>query len=244
MNPDPLEVLSEDWDRALAIVAHPDDLEYGSAAAIARWTSLGKTVVYTLVTSGEAGIDGMDPDEARRVREAEQIASAAVVGVDVVEFLGGADGMLEYGLPLRQSLAAAIRRHRPEIVITSNFREMFGPEILNQADHIAVGRAVLDAARDAGNRWVFRELLEQGLEPWNGVKAVLAAGSPQATHGVDTTGFQAKGIESLKAHAAYLAGLGQQMDPEKFLEGYARTTGSRLGTDFAVSFEVFPIQLF
>jgi LmbE family N-acetylglucosaminyl deacetylase len=204
---------------------------------------MGKTVIYTLVTSGEAGIDGMEPERTRQVREAEQVASAEVVGVDVVEFLGGADGMLEYGLALRRSLAAAIRRHRPDIVITGNFRETFGPGMLNQADHIAVGRAVLDAARDAGNRWVFRELLEQGLEPWTGVKAVLAAGSPNATHGVDTTDFLDRGVASLKAHEAYLAGLGQQMDPEEFLESLARTTGSRIGTRYAVSFEVFPLQL-
>jgi LmbE family N-acetylglucosaminyl deacetylase len=244
MTPEPLQVLPEEWDRALAIVAHPDDMEYGAASAVARWTGQGKTVVYTLVTSGEAGIDGMEPERARQVREAEQVASAAVVGVDVVEFLGGADGMLEYGLPLRRSLSAAIRRHRPDIVITGNFRESFGPGALNQADHIAVGRAVLDAARDAGNRWVFRELLDQGLEPWNGVKAVLAAGSPQATHGVDVTDTLAKGVESLKAHDAYLSGLGQQMDPEEFLESFARMTGTRLGCPFAVSFEVFALQLF
>jgi LmbE family N-acetylglucosaminyl deacetylase len=244
MNPEPLETVPEDWDRALAIVAHPDDMEYGAASAVARWTELGKTVVYTLVTSGEAGIDGMDPDEARQVREAEQVASAAVVGVDVVEFLGGADGMLEYGLPLRRSLAAAIRRHRPEIVITSNFRESFGPGMLNQADHIAVGRATLDAARDAANRWVFRDLLDEGLQPWGGVKAVLAAGSPLATHGVDITETLIKGIESLKAHDAYLSGLSQQMDPEEFLESFARMTGARMGCRFGVSFELFPLQLF
>ncbi len=244
MNPEPLEILPEDWDRALAIVAHPDDMEYGAASAVARWTAQGKTVVYTLVTSGEAGIDGMEPDEARRVREAEQVASAAVVGVDVVEFLGGADGMLEYGLPLRRSLAAAIRRHRPDIVITGNFRETFGPGMLNQADHIAVGRAALDAARDAGNRWVFRDLLDEGLEPWGGVRAVLAAGSPDATHGVDVTDSLAKGVESLKAHALYLGGLGQQMDPEEFLESFARMTGTRMGCTFGVSFEVLPLQLF
>jgi LmbE family N-acetylglucosaminyl deacetylase len=244
MQPPPLEVLSEDWERALAIVAHPDDMEYGAAAAVARWTAQGKTVIYTLVTSGEAGIDGIEPEQARRIREAEQVASAAIVGVDVVEFLGGPDGMLEYGLQLRRSLAAAIRRHRPDVVITGNFRETFGPGMLNQADHIAVGRAALDAARDAANRWVFRELLEEGLPPWGGVKAVIAAGSPEATHGVDTTDTLAKGVESLKAHAAYLSGLGQQMDPEEFLESFGRITGSRLGTKFAVSFEVFPLQLF
>src|SRR5262252_5005198 len=235
-SPPPLEWLNEDWQRALAIVAHPDDLEYGAASAVARWTDQGKTVIYSLVTSGEAGIDGMDPAEAGPLREREEVAGAAVVGVDTVEFLGGADGMLEYGLPLRRLLSAAIRRHRPDVVVTGNHRETFGPGMLNQADHIAVGRAVIDAARDAGNRWVFRDLLEAGLEPWNGVKAILVSGSPEATHGVDVTATLERGFASLKAHEAYLAGLSQQMDVEEFLESFARATGTRLGCTFGVAF--------
>jgi LmbE family N-acetylglucosaminyl deacetylase len=240
----PLQALPENWTRALAVVAHPDDMEYGAAAAVARWTSQGKTVIYTLITSGEAGIDGMHPDEAGPLREAEQRASAAIVGVDTVEFLGGADGMLEYGLSLRRDIAGAVRRHQPEIVITGNFRESFGPGMLNQADHIAVGRATVDGVRDAANRWVFRDLLGDGLEPWGGVRAVLAGGSPLATHGVDVTDHLALGIESLKAHDAYLRGLSQQMDPEEFLESIARMTGTRLGCRYAVSFEVLPFGEF
>lgn len=85
-------------------------------------------------------------------------------------------------------------------------------------------------------------VLDEGLEPWGGVKAVLAAGSPLATHAVDTTGFLDRGIESLTAHAAHLAGLGQQLDPEEFLESFGRMTGSRIGTTFTVSFEVPPLQ--
>ena len=161
----PLEPLCEGWQRGLAIVAHPDDLEFGAAAAIARWTGQGKQIVYCLVTSGEAGIDAMAPAQARLVREAEQRASAAVVGVEVVEFLGQPDGVVEYGVPLRRALARVVRRHRPEIVITNNFRDTWdGAVVLNQADHRATGRAVLDAVRDAGNRWVFPELLAEGLE--------------------------------------------------------------------------------
>ena len=99
----PLEPLCEGWQRGLAIVAHPDDLEFGAAAAIARWTGQGKQIVYCLVTSGEAGIDAMAPEQARRVREAEQRAAAAVVGVAVVEFLGQPDGVVEYGVPLRRA---------------------------------------------------------------------------------------------------------------------------------------------
>jgi LmbE family N-acetylglucosaminyl deacetylase len=242
--PESLIALPEDWGTALAIVAHPDDMEYGAASAVARWTGQGKSVVYTLVTSGEAGIDGMPPEQAGQLREAEQLNSAAIVGVDLVEFLGGADGMIEYGLPLRRSLSAAIRRHRPEIIVTGNFRETFGPGMLNQADHIAVGRAVVDAARDAGNRWVFRDLLDEGLEPWNGVRAVLAFGSPLATHAVDVTDTLQRGVESLRAHEAYLAGLGGTMDPEEFLESICRMTGTAFGTKFAVSFECLPLQPF
>ena len=238
--PPPLEPADEQWATALAIVAHPDDLEYGGAAAIARWTGQGKRITYCLATSGEAGIDGITPEEAGPLREREQREAAAIVGVESVEFLGHPDGVLEYGLPLRRDITRAIRQAKPEIVITGNYRETFGPGMLNQADHIATGRAVIDAIRDAGNRWVFRELLDEGLEPWGGVRAAFVGGSPDATHGVDVTDTFDKGIASLKAHAAYLAGLGggPMSEPEEFLESFARMTGSRLGVTFATSFEV------
>jgi len=240
--PPPLEPLDESWERALCIVAHPDDMEFGAAAAVARWTGQGKWVGYTMVTSGEAGIDGMSPDECRTVREAEQVASARIVGVDNVDFLRQPDGILEYGVPMRRLLAAEVRRHRPEIVITSNFHDTWGGRTLNQADHIAVGRAVLDAVRDAGNRWVFHEQVEDGLEPWGGVRQVWAFGSPGAAHGVDTTDTFDTGVESLLAHAAYIEGLGwEDWDPRESLEGMARATGQRTGTAFAAAFEVFPM---
>jgi LmbE family N-acetylglucosaminyl deacetylase len=241
--PLPLTPLTEDWTRALAIVAHPDDMEFGAAAAVARWTRQGKEVVYCMVTSGEAGIDGMTPEECRRVREAEEIESARIVGVDVVDFLNQPDGILEYGVPLRRELAHVVRRHRPEIVITGNFHDTFGGKNLNQADHIATGRAVLDAVRDAGNRWVFPEQLDDGLlEPWGGVKQVWAAGSPLSEHGVDTTDTFDTGVESLKAHQAYIDGLGwENWDPHEFLEGMGRQVGQRMGVAFAAPFEVFPM---
>ncbi|MFJ1705493.1 PIG-L deacetylase family protein [Kitasatospora sp. NPDC088346] len=239
----PFEPLDEDWRTALAVVAHPDDMEYGAAAAVARWTSQGKRVVYLMVTSGEAGIDTMDPDECRTVREAEQIASAALVGVDTVEFLGHPDGVLEYGLPLRRDIARAVRRHRPEIVITTNFRDTYFGTFPNQADHIATGRATLDAVRDAGNRWVFRELTAEGHQPWDGVRQVWAAGSPQAGHAVDTSEHFDLGVASLKAHRAYLDGLGGDMaDARGFLERIGRATGERFGVRYASSFEVVPLR--
>jgi LmbE family N-acetylglucosaminyl deacetylase len=236
--PPRLTPLPESWSRAVAIVAHPDDLEFGAAAAVARWTGQGKEITYVMVTSGEAGIDGMDPVECRRVREAEQIESGRVVGVDRVDFLGQQDGVLEYGVALRKVICASIREHRPEIVITGNFHDRFGPGMLNQADHIATGRAVLDAVRDAGNRWVFHDQVEAGLEPWNGVRQLWEAGSPQPTHAADTTDHLQSGIAALAAHKAYLDGLSFRIDPEEFLEGIARQVGTRFGTRFATSFEV------
>ncbi len=244
--PPSLQPLDESWQRALAIVAHPDDLEFGAAAAIARWTDMGKDVVYCLVTSGEAGIDGMEPPQARVVREDEQRASAAIVGVHVVEFLGLPDGVLEYGVPLRRALSRVIRRHRPDVVITNNFRDTWDGDVaLNQADHMATGRAALDAARDAANRWVFTELLDEGLPPHQGVRQVWAAGSPHARHGVDTTATFDRGVASLAAHDVYLRGLGSGgIDPEEFLQSMARPAGSRLGTRYAATFEVFPLMTF
>ena len=241
-NPPSFETLPEDWQTALFVVAHPDDIEYGAASAVARWTGQGKRVVYCMVTSGEAGIDGMHPDECRPAREAEEIASAGVVGVDEVEFLRLPDGVLEYGVALRSAIAQVVRQHRPDVAVTINFRETFGGTNLNQADHIAVGRALLDAVRDAGNRWIFPEQLTDGLEPWGGVQAVWAFSSPEGRHGVDTTDTFDQGVESLAAHAAYIDGLGwENWDPREFLEGFGRQAGQRLGVAFATTAEVYSL---
>ena len=134
-----MEPVAEAWERALAVVAHPDDLEYGAAAAIARWTDQGKQVTYLLATHGEAGIDSLAPPECARVREAEERASAAEVGVQVVEFLDHPDGLIEYGVPLRRDIALAIRRHRPQVVLTINHRDTWGGPAYNMPDHRHVG---------------------------------------------------------------------------------------------------------
>ncbi len=235
--PEPFEALPEDWQKALAVVAHPDDLEFGAAAAIARWTGQGKEIVYVLLTSGEAGIDGIPPAESGPLREAEQIESARLVGVTQVEFLGQPDGTIEYSVALRRLITGVIRRHQPEIVITNNFRDTWdGDVLLNQADHINTGKATLDAVRDAANRWIFPE---EG-ERWPGVRQVWTAGSPNGRHAVDTTDTFDVGVESLKAHKAYIEGLNwPHFDPAEFLEGMCRTTGTRLGTTYAAPFEVF-----
>ena len=152
--------ISEDWHKALAIVAHPDDLEYGAASAIARWTSQGKDIQYLLVTEGEAGIDSMDPKDVGPLRRNEEIASAQVVGVTDVQFLDYKDGVVEYGLPLRRDLTKIIRSKKPDVIITINHELQFAQGQLNMADHRYVALAAFDAARDAGNRWIFQELID------------------------------------------------------------------------------------
>jgi LmbE family N-acetylglucosaminyl deacetylase len=241
-DPAPLEPLPDDWARALCIVAHPDDLEYGVASAVARWTSAGRLVTYLLATRGEAGIDGLDPVECGRVREAEERAGAARVGVDVVEFLDHRDGVVEAGLALRRDLARVVRRHRPELVVTLHFGLSWPGGHLNQGDHRAVGLATLDAVRDAGNRWIFPELGEEGLEPWAGVRYVAVGASPTPTHAVDVGDWLDRGIASLSEHRAYLAGLGGgATDPDAFLRGAALQVAPRFGGRPAVAFELYRV---
>jgi LmbE family N-acetylglucosaminyl deacetylase len=237
---DLLPPLPEDWDRCLAVVAHPDDIEYGAASAVARWTAQGKTVTYLLASRGEAGIDSIPPEQAAPLREAEERAGAREVGVEVVEFLGHRDGVIEYGPALRRDIVRSIRRHRPEVIVSGAF-EVRGPMgMTNQADHRAVGLATLDAARDAGNRWIFPELADEGLEPWNGVRYVCFGGAPAATHGVDITGEPLqRGIASLAAHAEYTKGLGGAgPEPGPLLTWAARQGGPALGVEEAVLFDV------
>ena len=233
-----MEPFPDDWSRALCIVAHPDDLEYGAAGAIACWTAAGKQVVYLFVTRGEAGIDGMTPAEAGPLREAEERASAAVVGVETVEFLHGhVDGVVEYGLPLRRDLAAAIRRHQPDLVVSTNYRETWGGRSFNMADHRHVGLAALDASRDAGNRWIFSD----AGDPWGAARRVALGGSPEPTHFVDLGDAIELGIASLREHAAYIAGLGYDFDPDAFLRGTARDAGAQCGCEYAATFELYEL---
>jgi LmbE family N-acetylglucosaminyl deacetylase len=235
-----LQPMPADWHRALAIVAHPDDMEYGASSAVAAWTDAGKTVTYLLATRGEAGIDSLPPAETARLRADEQRAACDAVGVTELEFLDHPDGVIEYGLALRHDLAEAIRRHRPDLVVTLNHRETFAGGGLNMADHRVVGQAVIDAVRDAANRWVFADLLDAGRDPWSGVRWVAVANSPQPTHFVDITATIDRGVASLEAHRQYLAGLGDgpMADPAAFLRAIAEQAAAQSGGRLASTFEL------
>ena len=239
----PTLALPEDWQTALAIVAHPDDLEYGAASAIAKWTGQGKKVTYVMVSCGEAGIDTMHPSEVGPLRSQEEIDAARVVGVNTVDFLEHTDGVIEYGLPLRRDISRVIRRHRPDIVLTLSHHLQFPSGHLNMADHRNVGVAVFDAARDAANRWIFQELLGEGLEPWNGVRFVAVFGPSGATHGVDVTGYWETGLDSLRQHKAYLENLGPAAaNTFDFLTAHAVESGQAFGCTHAVFAELVLIN--
>lgn len=232
-----LPALPDDFTRVLAVAAHPDDLEYGTAAAVAAWTASGREVSYVLVTRGEAGIADMPPERAAGVREEEERRSAAAVGVHDVRFLDHRDGVVVEGIDLRRDLAREIRRARPDLVVVNSHHETFGPGAWNSADHRAVGRATVDAAGDAGNRWIFPELVEEGFEPWTGVRRVAVAASTQPTHTMDVTGYREAAVASLAEHAAYLAALDPRPVAEQAREVVRMTTGG--DGPARVSFEVF-----
>jgi LmbE family N-acetylglucosaminyl deacetylase len=233
-----MQPIPEDWTRGVAVVAHPDDLEYGVAAAVARWTGQGKEIAYLLATRGEAGIAGMPPGETGPIRVEEERRGAAVVGVTDVEFLDYQDGLVEYGVPLRRDLAASFRRLRPEVVITTSFDLTWGEEgPVNHADHRAVGLAVLDACRDAANEWVFPEAGPK----CGSIRDAYVASTGDPTHFADVTGTIEAGVASLREHGAYLDGLGGEFDPDEFLRNMAGYVGLGAGCEYAVGFRRYPM---
>lgn len=134
----------EDWNHALVVVAHPDDPEYGMAAAVAKWTREGKRVTYVLASSGEAGIEGMDPEEAGPVREEEQRRSGAQVGVRELVWLDLPDGDLADSPTLDEALRQVLDAYPAEVVVTTYGGPEFEPDLPNQPDHIAVNEALAE----------------------------------------------------------------------------------------------------
>ena len=227
------------FQRVLCVVAHPDDVEYGTSSAVAAWTSQGIDVAYLLLTRGEAGMDSITPDRTAELRMREQLAGSAAVGVSQVDFLHHPDGVLVYSLGMRRDIARAIRRFRPDAVLVGSWEVEFVAG-LNQADHRVAGLAAVDAVSDAGNRWVFPELLEgEQLEPWS-PRWLIVSGDSRPTHGVDVTGEALeRGIASLEAHREYLAGIPGHPPPRPMITGITAMQGRRMGVAHAVLFRAF-----
>lgn len=226
--------------RVLCVVAHPDDLEYGASAAVHHWTTSGVEVAYLLLTSGEAGMQA-PPEEVGPLRAAEQREACAAVGVQRLTILDHPDGVLQPSLDLRRDIAREIRAFRPDVVLTMTW-EVVAPWGLNQADHRVAGLAAADAARDAGNAWIFGELItEDGLDPWGPKRLVVAGGAP-ATHGIVLSDADvAASVASLAAHRAYLADLPDHPAPADFLPPMLAGQGAELGVDAALLVRCFDL---
>lgn len=243
----PTAVIDEEgWTRALVVVAHPDDIEFcGASGVVARWAAHGKSVTYCMVTSGEAGIDALEPSRARAVREREQIRACEAVGASQYRFMRFPDGRLVDSLEARAALIEVIRQERPETVMTLNFREQWtSMDEWNHPDHVVTGRVLLDAVSQAGNRWLFPEQLVGGVEPWTGTRRVVAAGSPRSTHVVDITDYFDRAVEALATHKVYNLGLRWRgFDPRTWLERIVGAEGSGRDGRMLVPFEVINFHL-
>ncbi|WP_232667404.1 PIG-L deacetylase family protein [Pseudonocardia sp. TRM90224] len=232
----------ENFQRVLCVVAHPDDMEYGTSAAVARWTARGIEVGYLLLTRGEAGMPN-PPEETARLRVAEQSAACDAVGVSRLTVLEHPDGVLVYGLDLRRDICREIRRFKPDVVLGASY-EIETPYGFDQADHRAAGLATLDALRDAGNRWVFPEQVdEEGLTPHSVRWYIVPTLAATATHSVDVTGEPLRrGVASLEAHAAYLAALPDHPAPAEFIPTFAAMSGKAMGVEHAVLFRAHDLM--
>nr|WP_090345320.1 PIG-L family deacetylase [Mycolicibacterium malmesburyense]CRL77576.1 GlcNAc-PI de-N-acetylase [Mycolicibacterium malmesburyense] len=196
------DAFPSDWHSALVLVPHPDDPEYGCAAAVAMWTSQGKAVHYALASRGEAGIAGMALEQAGPLREQEQLRSAAVVGVSDVRFWEFPDGEIRNCPELRTRIVEAITGLEPDVVVTIYGGPEWEPGAPNQRDHMEFAAAVVDAYDSLPDppRWLFQF-------------------GPDATHvEVIDDGCFERAVASLAEHRVYVSVL----DPHTPVAVYAR----------------------
>ena len=187
-------------DRALVVVAHPDDIDFGWAGTIATLTHAGAEVSYCLVTSGEAGPpDDFDRDDLRALRESEQRSAASIVGVHDVRFLGYPDGRVEATLALRRDLSRVIRDVRPDLVICQSSGRIWDRVYHSHPDHLAVGEATAAAVYpDSRNRWAHTELLDEGFEPHTVARMWVAGLEPNLF--VDISDVIDLKVQALRSH--------------------------------------------
>ncbi len=205
-------MLAEDEvERVLVVTAHPDDVDFGAAGTIGRWTAAGAEVVYCIVTDGDAG--GFDPDVPRTdipgIRRGEQTAAAQSLGVDELHFLGYPDGRLEVTLELRRDISRVIRHVRPRRVLVQSPVRTLDSIYRNHPDHIAAGEAACCAVYpDARNPFTFPELLTEGFEAWSAEELWIMGSGPEADTFVDITDTFDRKLKALRCHVS------QMTDPE------------------------------
>ncbi|HMQ55871.1 MAG TPA: PIG-L family deacetylase [Anaerolineae bacterium] len=223
--------------RAMVIVAHPDDIEFGSAGTIARWVRDGCEVAYVLCTSGDVGIaaKGMTKAKAAEIREAEQRAAAEIIGVKDLVFLREPDGMLENTLELRKKLVREIRRFKPEVVITTDPTVLWVRDTyVNHPDHRAAGMAAVDAVFPAaGQPNLFEELADEGLTAHK-VRKLYALNFGSADTFVDITETIDLKIKALREHVSQM----RDWDPEPMMREWAAEAGKGKEMQYAEAFRV------
>jgi LmbE family N-acetylglucosaminyl deacetylase len=219
---------AEHVDRALCVLAHPDDVDFGSAGTVAGWTAAGTDVTYCIVTDGDAGgFDDTPRDQMGPLRQAEQRAAAAAVGVTDVRFLGYPDGRLELTLDLRRDISRVIRQVRPQRVLTTSPERFWDRIGASHPDHMTVGEATLRAVYpDARNPFAFPELLDdEGLEAWT-VSEVWLGASPRADHAVDVTDLVELKFAALKSHVTQVS---HNPDLQTFVTAWMSQVAARFG---------------
>ena len=222
------------------IMAHPDDAEFICAGTVAKWADDGHDVVYVIVTNGDKG--SHDPtlslERLAEIREAEQRAAAAILGVKDVIFLRRPDGLVVADLDLRRELVRVIRRLRPDTVVCGDPTVYWvGSEYINHPDHRATAEVTLAALYPAAGNWrFFPELLEEGLEPHK-VKELYMAGSREPDTWIDVTAYMDKKIAALRAHASQMG----EWDPEEMVRQWCAEDGKRASppVPYAESFRYF-----
>jgi LmbE family N-acetylglucosaminyl deacetylase len=223
-------------ERALVVISHPDDGEFGAGPTIAHLTAAGVRVDYVVTTDGGKGTEDPDvtPAQLSATRTAEQRAAADILGVREIVHLGYPDGYLMPSLDVRRDITRQIRRFRPDLVITQNpQRRLDHNPFIGHPDHLATGEATLaavyPAARDHLN---FPELwTEERLEPWK-VRQVLLTGVEEPNLWIDVAATFDVGMASILAHES-------QVEPgevEERMRERARTIGEPQGIGLAQAF--------
>lgn len=215
--------------RVLCVAAHPDDLDFGAAGTSAQWTTAGVAVTYLLCTRGDqGGFDDTPREEMPKLREAEQRAAAAAVGVEDVRFLDGfRDGWLDPTHELQREIVRVIRQVRPDRMLIQSPERNWARIGASHPDHLAAGeasiRAVYPAAR---NPFAYPELLsDEGLEPWT-VREVWLMADPSPDHFVDITDTFSRKLDALHAHRSQTSHMD---DLETLLRGWGARTAEAAG---------------
>lgn len=208
--------------RVLVINAHPDDSDFGASGTIAAWVKQGIEVSYVMCTNGDQGGEESQytKEEMPAVRQREQRAAGAVIGVSDITFLNYVDGHLEPTLQLRKDLVREIRRVKPDRMVCQSPERNWERIGASHPDHLAAGEAAIQAVYpDARNPYAFTDLLADGFEPWK-VREVWMSGFPTPDHWVDITDTFDLKIKVLREHAS-------QTNHIEDLEGRLREWGQR-----------------